>query len=292
MPVFSCRHRIFLKISDQAAFLRQDDCCVLDLDREIICVHTAADLHQAAGAVDSDERSACIFDVLNLLAQDRCCDLRKLDAVCAAETAADIGLFHLDQVDALCCLEEFSLLLEDAQLSLEVAGIMIGDGKRCLIACLCQSAQIIEELAEVEGLAAQFLCLLVHLGAFLKEVFIDAQLVCAGRACGYDIIVIFRVHCLDVELSGLLGVLAVTHEGSGSAAAGLTHRHVNNVADGVEVRNDSLGDVYISEVKQTSGEHSDPALGIVDLLLDGREDISERHGSNAHQASALCHAGP
>ena len=99
------------------------------------------------------------------------------------------------------------------------------------------------------------------------------------------------MHCLDVELSGLLGVLAVTHEGSGSAAAGLTHRHVNNVADGVEVRNDSLGDVYISEVKQTSGEHSDLALGIVDLLLDGREDIAERHGSNAHQASALCHAG-
>ena len=86
-----------------------------------MCVHTAADLHQAAGAVDSDDRSAGILDVADLLGKDGCSDLGKLDAVCAAETAADIGLFHLDQVDALGGLEEFSLLLEDAQFSLEVA---------------------------------------------------------------------------------------------------------------------------------------------------------------------------
>ena len=99
------------------------------------------------------------------------------------------------------------------------------------------------------------------------------------------------MHGLDIELRSLLRVLPVAHVSGGSAAAGLAHRHVDNIADRVQVGDDSLGDIDIGEIEHAAGEHSDLALGIVDLLLNGREDVAERHGGNAHQASALGHAG-
>ena len=137
------------RFSDQAALLSQDNGCVLDLDREVMSIHAASDLHEASRAVHSDERSAGILDVLDLPGQNRCSDLRKLDAVGSAESAADIGVDHLDQIDAVGLGEKFSLLLVDAQLSSEVAGIMIGDGDRRIVAGLRQAAEIIEQLAEV-----------------------------------------------------------------------------------------------------------------------------------------------
>ena len=72
----------------------------------------------------------------------------------------------------------------------------------------------------------------------------------AGRACGYDIVVLIRLHSLDIELRSLLRVLTVAHVGCRRAAAGLAHRHIDHIADRVEVGNDRLGDVDISEVSR------------------------------------------
>lgn len=153
------------------AFFNDDLCCVFNLNIvQATSIEAATDLEQAARAVDSDDICAGSDDVVDLLFEDWSRHFREFNGVRTTEAAAFIAIVHFDEFDTLGSFQEFTLFLGNAEVTVQVAGIVIGDLHRYAIAGIRQAAEHGNEFAEVEGLAAEFFRFFEHFRIVLEEV--------------------------------------------------------------------------------------------------------------------------
>jgi hypothetical protein len=95
-------------------------------DGDVLFLQATADLHEATAVAGHDCVGARGPDVVDLVLQHGAGYVRVLDAEGAAETATDLGLFHLDEVHSWEASDEGPRLLDDSKLAAKVARLVIG----------------------------------------------------------------------------------------------------------------------------------------------------------------------
>ena len=239
--------------SDKSSLLSDNFCCMFNLNViDSTCIKAASNLHHTSRTVNSYNVCSCCLDVINLLLEDRSCDIRIQNTVCTAESTTVIMIFHLNKFNTLGVLKEFTLFLCYTKASAQMAAVMVCNFNRFSVTGFFTSAKIIEELTEVKGLVSKFNSSLMHLCSFLKEGLILMKLMCTGWTCGYDIIVFFCFHTFNIDFCLFTRIIYITHCRCRTSAACLAQWHLNKITNGVQVHNHITGKVCIYEIKRTS----------------------------------------
>src|SRR5271170_2120717 len=101
---------------------------VADGDGLAFAQELAGHVHQAADVAGKQGRRAAGDDVRRLLGHDGVGELAKFDGESPAESTANIGRFHLDELQAGDAGEQLARLARNAKLAQARARIVIGDG--------------------------------------------------------------------------------------------------------------------------------------------------------------------
>ena len=204
-----------------------------NLDLHALLFHTTTQLHDAAGAVHDHAGSAGLFDVLQLLGQQRTGDLGELHGVGTTEAAAHVffGARHIGGRVG----DEVARGLGHAQATADVAGSVVGHLFTAVVEVLLgQAENIMHEGAVVRHLVGEEL----HAGgvglAFQDVGVHMLQVGGAAGAQGDDGVVLAGVEGFQVLLGHIHGGFALTHHFQRQAAAGLGHGVFHGHAAGAQ----------------------------------------------------------